>query len=149
MSILFINGSPDRKGTTAKLAATLLAGCDYETIQLPEHRICPYGSTLEGDEFDWVLDRMKDADTIVIGSPVYWHNLCGAVRNLLDRFYGRVAPGELAGRKLAFLYQGEAPEKWMLDAGEYTISRFARLYGLDYLGMAVTQKDAKALAKKL
>ena len=39
---------------------------------------------------------MKAADTIVIGSPVYWHNICGAVRNLLDRFYGRVAPGELA-----------------------------------------------------
>ncbi len=149
MSILFLNGSPDPNGTTASLAATLLAGRDYEIIRLPEHRIYPYGSTLEGDEFDWVLDRMKAADTIVIGSPVYWHNLCGAVRNLLDRFYGRVSQGELAGRKLAFLYQGEAPEKWMLDAGEYTISRFARLYGLDYLGMAETQKDAKVLAKKL
>ena len=63
MSILFINGSPDRKGTTASLAAALLAGKDYETVQLPEHRIYPYGSTLEGDEFDWVLDRMKAADT--------------------------------------------------------------------------------------
>ena len=92
---------------------------------------------------------MKAADTIVIGSPVYWHNICGAVRNLLDRFYGTVRPGELAGRKLVFLYQGEAPEKWMLDAGEYTMSRFARLYGLNYVGMAETQKDAKTLAKKL
>lgn len=80
MSILFLNGSPDPNGTTASLAAALLAGRDYETIQLPEHRIYPYGSTLEGDEFDWVLDRMKAADTIVIGSPVYWHNLCGAVQ---------------------------------------------------------------------
>lgn len=111
MSILFLNGSPDPNGTTASLAATLLAGRDYETIQLPEHRIYPYGSTLEGDEFDWILSKMKAADTIVVGSPVYWHNICGAVRNLLDRFYGRVAPGKLAGRKLAFLYQGEAPEK--------------------------------------
>ena len=32
MSILFINGSPDRKGTTASLAAALLAGKDYETV---------------------------------------------------------------------------------------------------------------------
>ena len=52
MRILFVNGSPDRNGTTAKLAATLLAEKDYETIQLPEHRIYPYGSTLEGDEFE-------------------------------------------------------------------------------------------------
>ena len=149
MRILFVNGSPDRNGTTAKLAATLLAEKDYETIQLPEHRIYPYGSTLEGDEFEWVLEKMKAADMIVIGSPVYWHNICGAVRNLLDRFYGPVKPGELSGRKFVFLYQGEAPEKWMLDAGEYTMSRFAMLYGMEYLGMAVTQKDAAALAGKL
>lgn len=149
MSILFINGSPDRNGTTASLAATLLAGKEFETIQLPEHRIYPYGSKLEGDEFDWVLGKMKAADTIVIGSPVYWHNICGSVRNLLDRFYGPVAEGELSGRKLVFLYQGAAPEQWMLDAGKYTMSRFAMLYGIEYLGMAVTQKDAKALAKKL
>ena len=42
MSILFLNGSPDPNGTTANIAATLLAGRDYETIQLPEHRIYPY-----------------------------------------------------------------------------------------------------------
>ena len=42
MSILFLNGSADPNGTTASLAATLLAGRDYETIQLPEHRIYPY-----------------------------------------------------------------------------------------------------------
>ena len=149
MQILFITGSPEREGNTARLAKTLLEGRDYETYQLPEHRVFPYGSTLPEDEFDVLLAKMKAAELIVIGSPVYWHNICGAVRNLMDRFYGRVAPGELAGRKLAFLYQGEAPEKWMLDAGEYTISRFARLYGLDYLGMAVMQNDTKALAKKL
>ena len=99
MSILFINGSPDSKGTTASLAATLLTGKEYETVQLPEHRIYPYGSTLEGDEFDWVLDRMKAADTIVIGSPVYWHKVCSEVRSFLDRLYVGVDTGELAGRR--------------------------------------------------
>lgn len=148
-NIVVINGSPNPNGATARLAAALLAGKDYETILLPEHRIYPYGSRLDGDEFDWVLAKMKAADLIVIGSPVYWHNICGAVRTLLDRFYGPVAEGGLSGRKLVFLYQGAAPEKWMLDAGEYTMSRFAMLYGMDWLGMAVTQKDAENLAKKL
>lgn len=41
----------------------------------------------------------------------------GAVRTLLDRFYGLVERGSLHG-KLFFLYQGAAPEKWMLEAGE-------------------------------
>ena len=38
---------------------------------------------------------MKKADTIVIGSPVYWHNICGSVRNVLDRFYGKVENGSM------------------------------------------------------
>lgn len=146
MRILFINGSPERDGNTARLAKALLKGREYETYQLPEHRIFPYGSKLPEDEFDALLSRMKAAELIVIGSPVYWHNICGAVRTMLDRFYGVVNEGELSGRKLAFLFQGEAPEQWMLEAGEYTISRFAMLYGMEYVGMASSTKQAKALS---
>lgn len=146
MRILFINGSPEREGNTARLAKTLLGDRNYETYQLPEHRIFPYGSVLPEDEFDALVEKMKAAVLIVIGSPVYWHNICGAVRTMLDRFYGVVNEGELSGRKLAFLFQGEAPERWMLDAGEYTISRFAMLYGMEYVGMASSTKQAKALS---
>jgi len=88
---------------------------------------------------------MKAADVIVIGSPLYWHNICGAERNVLDRFYGKVEQGELAGRKLYFLFQGAAPESWMLDAGEYTMNRFASLYGMGYGGMATNEKEAVGL----
>lgn len=149
MSILFINGSPEKNGNTAALAKTLLAGKDYETLNLPEYKVYPFGSRFADDQFGEILQRMKAAHTIVIGSPVYWHNICGSVRNLLDRFYGPVEEGELTGRKLVFLYQGAAPEKWMLDAGEYTMSRFAMLYGMEYLGMASNAARAKALAGKV
>lgn len=37
----------------------------------------------------------------------------------------------------------------MLDAGEYTMSRFAMLYGMEYLGMASNAARAKALAGKV
>ena len=92
---------------------------------------------------------MKQADIIVIGSPVYWHNICGNVCNVLDRFYGKVERGELSGRKLYFVFQGAAPEKWMLKSGEYTMKRFAALYGLTYGGMATSKADAAKLNKNL
>ena len=92
---------------------------------------------------------MKEADTIVLGSPVYWHNMCGAVRNLLDRFYGPVKQGALSGKKLVFIFQGGAPQPWMFEKSEYSIIRFAKLYGLEYLGMVSTQEEAKQLAAKL
>ena len=67
---------------------------------------------------------------------------------MLDRFYGPVEEGSLKG-KLFFLFQGAAPEKWMLEAGDYTMDRFARLYGLTYEGMATNQKEAVKLATKV
>ena len=39
MSILFINGSPNKNGNTAKLAAKLLAGKKYETLNLVDYKL--------------------------------------------------------------------------------------------------------------
>ena len=48
-----------------------------------------------------------------------------------------------------FLFQGAAPEKWMLEAGEYTMKRFAGLYGMKYKGMATGKAEAEKLGKNL
>ena len=149
MSILFINGSPNKNGNTAALAAELLKDHEYETLNLTDYTIGAFGQNLPGDELNAVIAAMKKADTIVIGSPVYWHNICGSVRNILDRFYGLVENGSLSGRTLYFLFQGAAPEKWMLEAGEYTMKRFAGLYGMKYAGMATNYSEAAKLSKKL
>ena len=148
MKILFVNGSPNKKGNTAQLAAALLEGKEYETLNLVDYRINVYGQELPGDQLDEVLAKIKGADVLVIGSPLYWHNICGSVRTLLDRFYGPVESGSLKG-KLFFLFQGAAPEKWMLEAGDYTMCRFASLYGLSYEGMATNWKEAERLSAKI
>ena len=149
MSMLFINGSPNHHGNTASLAAALLKGKEYETLNLTDHTIGAYGQQLPGDGLDTVIAAMEKADTIVIGSPLYWHNICGSVRNVLDRFYGRVQNAGLSGRKLYFVFQGAAPEKWMLEAGEYTMKRFAALYGMRYEGMVTNKAEAEKLNKMI
>lgn len=147
--ILFINGSPNREGNTAALAKVLLEGKEYETLNLTDYRINVYGQTLDGDQFDEVYKKMKDADIVVMGSPVYWHNICASVRVLLERFYGPIEPDSFKGKKLFFLYQGAAPTKMMLDDGEYTMSRFAGMYGFTYEGMANDKRQARKLKEKL
>ena len=147
--VLFINGSPEKRGNTAAIAKDLLQGIDYETLNLTDYKVYSYGQNFVDDQFNEILAKMKEAQIIVIGSPVYWHNICGSVRNLLDRFYGPVNPGELAGRTLFFLFQGAAPEQWMLEVGEYTMERFAGLYGMKYAGMATDLKQTRELAKAL
>lgn len=149
MSILFINGSPNKHGNTAALAETLMGGREYQTLHLVDYKVYGYGQQFPDDQFSEIVEKMKEADTIVIGSPVYWHNVSGMVRNLIDRFYGPVSSGALARRKFVFLFQGTAPEGWMLEKAEYTMSRFARMYGMEYVGMASNGNQAKALSGKI
>lgn len=149
MRILFINGSPNKTGNTAQLAEKLLGDRKYETLDLTDYRIGSYGQNFSDDELDIVISKMKEADVIVIGSPLYWNNICGSVRNVLDRFYGLVSEKDLKGRDMYFLFQGAAPEKWMLEAGEYTMKRFAGLYGMNYRGMATDKTEAVNLGKNI
>lgn len=102
MSILFINGSPNKNGNTAGLAETLVNGKTYQTLNLVDYKVYGYGQNFEDDQFDQIVEKMKEADTVVMGSPVYWYNM----------------------------------------------SRFARMYGMEYVGMATNTGEAKALSGK-
>ena len=42
-----------------------------------------------------------------------------------------------------------APEKWMLEAGEYTMKQFAGLYGMNYKGMATDRTEAIKFGKNI
>lgn len=45
MNILFINSSPNRNGNTARIAAALLDGKEYETLNLVDCKIYAYGQS--------------------------------------------------------------------------------------------------------
>lgn len=147
--ILFINGSPNKDGNTARLARELIGERPYEQLNLAEHKVYGYGQSYDDDDFDDVLGRIQAADTLVVGSPVYWHNFSGMLRNLLDRFYGPVPAGSMSGKTLYFVFQGGAPTKEMLEWGEYTMKRFAAFYGMSYGGMVNNLSDAERLSARL
>lgn len=149
MSILFINGSPNKNGTTVKLVETMLEGKAFTTLHLVDYKIYSYGQDYADDQFMQIIHEMKNADSIVIGSPFYWHNMCGAVRNLLDRSYGELSRGVFDGKKLCFVFQGAAPKQEQLEAGSYTMSRYASMYGMEYLGMVTSKEQAQQLSVKL
>ena len=52
MSILFINGSPNKNGNTAALAAVLLKGHKYETLNLTDYTI---GTARTSPAMGWML----------------------------------------------------------------------------------------------
>lgn len=149
MSILFINGSPNKDGNTVALAKELLKEKEYKTLHLTDYKLYSYGQNFPDDQFEEILEEMKQADSIVVGSPLYWHSMSGAVRNLLDRSYGMVSDTVLGGKKLYFLFQGASPTKEQMAAGDYTMGRYASLYGMEYKGMATTRNEAAKLATEI
>lgn len=149
MSILVINGSPNKNGNTMRLAQMLLKEKAYHTVHLVDYKLYGYGQQFADDQLMEVVTKMRAAQTIVIGSPLYWHNMSGMLRNLLDRFYGSIASGSFQGKMLIFLLQGAAPQAWMLEQSEYTMRRFAERYGMKYVGMAVNEKQAGELSGQI
>lgn len=66
-----------------------------------------------------------------------------------DRFYEKVKSGVLGRHNLYFVFQSTVPKKLMLEAGEYTIKRFAALYGTTYCGVATNNGKAANLDRTL
>ena len=142
MKILFINGSPNKTGNTVSMAQELLKDKDYQTLHMVDYKVYGYGQDYQDDQFDEIINEMKKADMIVLGSPLYWHSMSGMIRNFIDRFYGYVNETLLANKDFYFIFQGAAPTKEQLLAGEYTMSRVCHLYHMKYLGMITNHGDA-------
>lgn len=151
VNILFINGG-EKGGNTSRMGRELIGDRGYDQIDLADTKVYDYGHALAGgpdDRFKEVLGAVRSADVLVMGSPVYWHDLSGMMRCLLDRFYGPVAKGGLSGKRLFFIFQGEAPTPEMLERGRYTMERFASLYGMTFEGMAANTEEARELGRSI
>lgn len=102
MKILFINASPNKNGKTSLLAKGLLNKNEYKVLNLIDYKIYAYGQHFDDDQFEDVINQIRQNEVIVFGTPVYWHNICGLLRSLLDRTYGYLNNGEFSGKRMFF-----------------------------------------------
>ena len=147
---LFINGSANRNGRTARMATELMNGHEYETLDLVDMRIAQYGQSIEGDQFMDVIEAMRQADVVVMGSPVYWHTMGGLLKTVLDRLYELYGtdPG-LGGKQLALIFQGAAPTKLSVENTVYIFERVAEVLGMEFAGAATNESELNGLRAKL
>lgn len=116
ISILGINGSPRKNGKTAMLLQQLLSvakkhGGATQLIHLADYEIKPCAGCYSNNPKDCVYPcRQKDgmqkiypviekADALVLGSPVYWFNVSGLMKNFIDRLS--------CAENAYFLYEGK------------------------------------------
>jgi len=113
MKILAIHGSPRTiRSSTRKLAGFVLegaadAGAETEMIDLADYRIIPCtaceacainGICVNDDDVPSLVARMKEADGIVFGSPVYIDNVSGQMKVFFDRLADAIHYQQLAGK---------------------------------------------------
>lgn len=117
MNVIAINGSPKAEGNTYFALKTVTdelekAGISTEIIHLGNKKIQGCTSCLWcyqnknekcviDDEVNEIIQKMKMADGIIIGSPVYYASIAGTMKCFLDRaFFVAGANGGLFRHKV-------------------------------------------------
>ena len=171
MKVLAINSSARKDGNTAILLGRVLKklrkeGIETELIQLAGQIIEPckacWGCGDQGncvhrkDSFREIFDKMKAADGILLGSPVYSANISANMQALLERaaVVGDMNPGLLthkAGAAVTAVRRGGALNA--VDAmNHFFLNHEMIVVGSTYWNMAYGQlpgdveKDAEGLA---
>lgn len=148
MSILFINSSRNKEGNTARMGENLLQGLDYQKLDLIDYKLFPLGQDAADDQFLEVWNQMLAAQTIVIGTPVYWHSMASSLKILIDRMYD-YQDSPLTGKQCVFFCQGGGPTEMSLENLTYTFERVASIYGISLIGTATSSSEVSALRGQL
>lgn len=146
MRILVLNGSPRSKGNTKQMVEAFQAGAKAAGHQVDVADVCRMkingclaceychskgnGSCIQKDDMQEIYDLLKEAEMLVIASPIYYHGVSGQLKCVLDRFYSAAYPRKPKNlKKVAMLLSSG-------DADMYDGAMFSYQGDfLDYLGL--------------
>ncbi|MBN1940786.1 MAG: flavodoxin family protein [Candidatus Diapherotrites archaeon] len=120
MKVLAVCGSPRQGNTEAMLRRVLDgakdAGAQIELVLLRNKRVEPCKAICDcfekglpctiDDDMAQVISKMLVADAIVLGSPNYFKNVSGIMKNFMDRTNPIVGKARLKGKKAAVVCVG-------------------------------------------
>jgi len=121
--ILLVMGSPRKDGNSATLAKQVAAGAEaagaeIESFYLHGMNIQPCtacDACREERDKDCVIDddmeilyaKLRQADALVIASPIYWFTVSAQTKLFMDRWYALGGPGEeyaaFAGKRIGIV----------------------------------------------
>ena len=97
-NVLVIAGSPRRNGNSEMLCDAFIRGADksantVEKITLAGKKLgfctacyaCHNGACPQKDDAPAIVNKMLEADVIVLATPVYFYTMCAQLKALIDR----------------------------------------------------------------
>lgn len=101
MKILGIVGTGRHNGSVSKICRSIIDGAEANGIQSEFINLFDYtinyctgcrtcskdgrGRCIQNDDFEKIVEKIIESDVIVLGSPVYWGNVSGIMKNFIDR----------------------------------------------------------------
>ena len=137
---VIIQGSARSKGNTGTIAKYVAEGTGFEIIELCDKNIGHFDYDFKNKEDDYLpLMRqiIKNHETMVFATPVYWYSMSGLMKDFFDRFTDLLRAEKELGRKL------KSKNMAMISCGsdrnlpEYFTGPFeetAGYLGMNYLG---------------
>jgi len=101
LNILALVGSPRLGGNTNFLVDQALEeaaklGAQTEKIILTQYTVAPclghddcgsFKSCIQKDDTSWILNRLCNADGVILATPVYYYNITAQLKAFIDRNY--------------------------------------------------------------
>lgn len=104
MKVLGISGSQRKNGNTSFLLRTILKtleekNVDVEIIYLKDYKIGPCigceccsdsFKCIIKDDYNEIVEKLYEADGIILGSPTYWYSVTSDMKKFIDRSYSLI-----------------------------------------------------------
>ena len=146
MQILVLNGSPRPNGNTKGMVEAFREGAvsvghHVDVVDVCQLKIngclaCEYchtkghGACVQKDDMRQIYDLLKEAEMLVLASPIYYHGITGQLKCVIDRFYSAAYPTKPPHLKKVAMILSSG------DADMYDGALFSfRGDFLDYLGL--------------
>ncbi len=151
MKILILNGSPRKKGNTAKLVQAFTEGAEEKghtvvCIPVASKKIagclaCEHchtkgnGQCVQKDDMQEVYTHLSDAQMLVLASPVYYHDFSAQLKCAIDRLYACAYPAKPPMlEKMALIMSSMSPN--VFDGAIYVYKKnFVEYLGLQDMGI--------------
>lgn len=138
-NILAICAASDGHQNTLNFLKETYQDANLEIIDLAQAAVAPFSYQQNVDDsFHQIMHKSKEADLVVLATPVYWYAMSGAMKNFMDRF-SNLMTGEhkslgesLYGKRIQLLATGYDIN---LPLGfEVPFSCTSMYFGMDYMG---------------
>ena len=109
---------------------------------------------VQRDDMGQILEAVKAADILILASPMYWWNLAGPLKNVVDRFFSlpfnaQSEQSAFAGKKLMLVMTSGQPAASDGREGlERILAKMCDFTGMTWLGTLSTGTGDRSLAEQ-